>query len=189
MVRTVHELAREVQSREIIHHVASWLDNADINEMRSLSNLGAVRAIAVPIGPNGAHGVLVVGTQRADFPGEEDRLLLTLVVRQAATALQCRRAEEARRGLLLERDESLVRPTLQFERMPVACILFDPRSVLSIGIRRPNRSSAIEENEVVGKSADLFLVPPSIRGYVQEISRRLATGDMSAHSTNENITK
>jgi PAS domain S-box-containing protein len=129
VLRTLHEPGSHALTREIGQDLAPWLDNASTDEVRSLTNvlgLETVHVIAVQIGRDGSHGKLVAGSQQAAFPGAEDRLLLTLAVRQAETALRCRRAEEARRGLLLERDETLARLKLQFERMPIASIVCDP---------------------------------------------------------------
>jgi len=70
------------------------------NEARSIPNpfgSGAVRIMRVAIGLDGEEGVVVLGTQRTDFPTEEDRLLLSMALNQAAIVLQRQRTEEAMR--------------------------------------------------------------------------------------------
>src|SRR5207244_13431724 len=49
------------------------------------------------IGGGTEDGVLVAGSRQSGFPGEEDRLLLTVGANQAAAVLQRQRAEEALR--------------------------------------------------------------------------------------------
>ena len=100
----------EDQTREIGKVLAPWLEPADPDQVRSVSNplgSGAVQVIVLPIGPNGEEGILAAGSNQAGFPGEEDRLLLTVAAQQAATALRCRRAEEARDQFQSERDALL----------------------------------------------------------------------------------
>jgi len=192
VARAIHQPTTEAQTREIGKALAHWLDRAGTNEVRSVTNplgSGTVRVIVVPIGRDGEEGVLVAGSQQAGFPGEEDRLLLNVVAKQAAIALQYRRAEEARKRLLRERDELLARQQLQFERMPIACIVFDPQFRIIDWNPAAEKIFGYRREEVVGKNGDLLLVPPSSREYAQKIHRRLASGDMIAHATSENVTR
>jgi PAS domain S-box-containing protein len=100
-----------------------------------------------------------------------------------------RRAQERERRLQSERDQSLARLQLQFDRMPIACILFDqdrrilewnPAAEAIFGYRR---------DEVTGKDGFLVLLPPAGRVQAKVIVDRLISGDMTAHSINENMTK
>lgn len=59
---------------------------------------GAIHVVASPIDYQGEVGALIVGSQRADFPTEEERVLLNVAANQAATMLRRQRAEEALRA-------------------------------------------------------------------------------------------
>jgi hypothetical protein len=65
------------------------------------NRLKSLRGIIIPIGFNAYAGIAAVGCERGDFPTETDRMLLTVAVDHAATALRSanliherRRAEE-----------------------------------------------------------------------------------------------
>lgn len=58
---------------------------------------GLVQAIAIPIGYGCEFGMLVAASEQLDFPTEEDRLLLSVAVNQAAVVLQRLRADGERR--------------------------------------------------------------------------------------------
>jgi PAS domain S-box-containing protein len=88
------------QARDIGRTLAPWLDGAGIDSVPPLPNPvgpGTVRVAAVPIGYGRADGVLVAGSRRAGFPGEDDRLVLTVAANQAAAVLQRQQDEEALR--------------------------------------------------------------------------------------------
>lgn len=55
---------------------------------------GELRLAVVPIGCEGDCGVLVAGSQQADFPSETDRLFLSVAANQAAIVLQEKRSGE-----------------------------------------------------------------------------------------------
>ena len=78
---------------------------------------------------------------------------------------------------------------LQFERMPIACIIWDR------DIRVVSWNPAAEKifgytaEEAVGKHGLDLIVTKEVRPHVVEIWRRLIEGDSFAHSVNQNITK
>jgi PAS domain S-box-containing protein len=192
VARTIHQPTTESQTRAIGDALAPWLDGGGTQAVRTVTSLqgsGTVRAVIVPLGCEGKEGVLAAGSRQADFPSGEDLLLLNLVARQAATLLHYRRAEEARGHLQRERDELLARLRLQFERMPIACLVTDPLIRIIDWNPAAERIFGYRREEVMGKNVELQLVPPATRKYTREISRRLVAGDMTAHGTNENITK
>ncbi len=86
-----------------------------------------------------------------------------------------------------ERDELCNRLQLQFERMPVACIISDPKMRIIDWNPAAVRMFGYERDEVLDK--DVLLVAPASRAFTQEINHRLAQGDMSAHAVGENVTK
>jgi PAS domain S-box-containing protein len=94
-----------------------------------------------------------------------------------------------RRRLRRERDEVLVRLRLQFDRMPIACILFDPQRRVLEWNPAAESTFGYRRDEVVGRDGFTVLLPPALRPEMQEIVDRLASGDMGAHAVNENVTK
>jgi PAS domain S-box-containing protein len=88
------------QTRDVGRALAPWLDGATIDSVTAIPNPvgpGTVRVVAVPIGCGRQDGALVAGSRRAAFPGEDDRLLLSVGANQAAAVLQRERDEEALR--------------------------------------------------------------------------------------------
>ena len=88
------------QTRDIGRALAPWLDGTGIDSVPALPNPvgpGVVRLVVVPIGCGRHDGALVGGSQQSAFPGEEDRLLLSVGANQAAAVLQQQRAEAALR--------------------------------------------------------------------------------------------
>src|SRR5438874_2134378 len=100
VARTAAGPAPTDQARDIGRTLAPWPDGAGIDSVPPLPNpvgSGTVRVAAVPIGCGRADGVLVAGSRRAGFPGEDDRLVLTVAANQAAAVLQRQQDEEALR--------------------------------------------------------------------------------------------
>jgi two-component system, sensor histidine kinase and response regulator len=88
------------RTRGIGRALAPWLDDAGIDPGPTLPNPvgpGTLRVVVVPIGCGQRVGVLVAGSRQAAFPGEEDRLFLTVGANQAAAVLQRLHAEVALR--------------------------------------------------------------------------------------------
>lgn len=85
------------QTREIGQALAPWLNNGDTTLLHTIPNpvgSGVVRLLRTPLGLDGGEGVVVVGSQQAAFPSEEDRLLLSVGANQAEIVLRHWRAEE-----------------------------------------------------------------------------------------------
>jgi PAS domain S-box-containing protein len=93
------------------------------------------------------------------------------------------------RRLTRERDRLLKRLQIQFERMPIACILFDTERRIIDWNPAAEDMFGYRRDEVVGQDGFSVLLarPSELRG--EEIVRRLIAGDMMAHSVNENRTK
>jgi PAS domain S-box-containing protein len=92
-----------------------------------------------------------------------------------------RRAEQAIR----ESEEQL---RMQMERMPIGCIVFDQHNCFSQMNPAAERIFGYSATELRGQHANV-IVPEAARPHVHGIMRRLAGGDMTAHSENENVTK
>jgi PAS domain S-box-containing protein len=98
-------------------------------------------------------------------------------------------AQEAQRRLQQERDEVLARLKLHFERMPIACAVFDPQGCVIEWNPAAEATFGHRRDEVIGRYGPELIVPTALRPQLEELVDRLVSGDMSAHSVNENITK
>jgi PAS domain S-box-containing protein len=117
---------------------------------------------------------------------------IQLIAGQVAATLanvRAAQAEEAQRRLQLERDEVLARLQLQFERMPIACVAFDPQGRVIEWNPAAETTFGYGRDEVIGRHGFEILVPPALHPQLHELVARLTSGDMSAHSMNENLTK
>ena len=92
-----------------------------------------------------------------------------------------KRAEEALR-------ESEERLRMQMERMPIGCIVFDRHNCFSQLNPAAERILGYSAAELRGRHA-MVIVPETERPHIDNVMRRLAEGDMTAHSENENVTK
>ncbi len=72
--------------------------------------------------------------------------------------------------------------------MPVGCIVYDERSCFSAMNPAAESIFGYSEAELHGRHANV-VVPDAARPHVEGILRRLAEGDMTAHSENVNLTK
>jgi len=87
------------QTGVIRRAIAPWLDQAAVNLPQAMPNPmggGIARIVRVPIGWEGDE-VLIAGSLQADFPTEDERLLLNVGANQAAMVLQRQRAQGALR--------------------------------------------------------------------------------------------
>ena len=192
VARTIHEPTTEAQTRAIGEALAPWLHGIREQVVGTATNLngnGTVRVMIVPLGCEGQEGVLAAGSRQSGFPGDKDRLLLNVVAQQAVTSLQSWRTHEVRAQLQRERDELLARLRLQFERMPIACIVMDQQLHIIDWNPAAEEIFGYRREEALGKNGELLLVPPAGREHTGEIIRRVVAGDMMAYATNENITK
>src|SRR5205807_2892546 len=91
VARTAGRPATPDQTRDMGRALAPWLDGAGAAPAPSIPNpagSGTARLVVVPIGYDRQDGVLVAGSQQTGFPGEDDRLLLSVGANQAAAVLQ-----------------------------------------------------------------------------------------------------
>ena len=101
VARTAEGPAPADKARDIGRALGPWREGPGIDATPSLPNPvgpGTLRGAVVPVGcGGGTDGVLVAGSRQAAFPGEEDRLLLSVGANQAAAVLQRLHSEEALR--------------------------------------------------------------------------------------------
>jgi PAS domain S-box-containing protein len=94
-----------------------------------------------------------------------------------------------RQRLAAERDQLLARMQLQIERMPLACLMFDADFVLTEWNPAAEAMFGYRKEEIVGREALSLIIPPVEMPRIEELLNRLRSGDMAAHSVNENLTK
>lgn len=106
-----------------------------------------------------------------------------------------KQAEETLRqqneGLLMmshEREEVLSRLQLQIERMPIGYVVYDTDLCYSGWNPAAEKIFEYTQAEIIGLPL-MVLVPPEDHFHVTSIADRLRTGDVSAHSVNQNVTK
>jgi PAS domain S-box-containing protein len=155
----------------------------------------ARQALLVPIAQQGQTqpaGFLVAGLNPFRRLDESYSGFIQLIAAQVAAIQNITlriEAEEAQRRLQHDRDEVLARLKLQFERMPIACAVFDPQWRVIEWNPAAETTFGYRRDEVMGRHGPLLLVSPPLRTQLQNILDRLVAGDMSAHSVNENVTK
>jgi PAS domain S-box-containing protein len=97
--------------------LAPWLQSnitgpAAVASVADPFGSGTVRVVLIPIGYEGACGVLVAGSRHLDFPTDAERVLLSVGANQAAIILQHMRAEEE-----LHKSEAQLRLALDAARL------------------------------------------------------------------------
>jgi PAS domain S-box-containing protein len=78
---------------------------------------------------------------------------------------------------------------LQFEQMPLACIIADPQIRIIDWNPAAEQIFGYRRDEVLGKNGYQLLVSAPSRAQVGEIAHRPTAGELSVHSINENVTK
>jgi signal transduction histidine kinase len=74
---------------------------------------GDMSIVPLPLGLQGEIGVIVAGSQRADFPGQTERLLLSVAANQAAIGLHEARLLSAQKRVANELDQRVARRTTE----------------------------------------------------------------------------
>jgi PAS domain S-box-containing protein len=85
-------------------------------------------------------------------------------------------SERAQRALERERDEVLKRLQLQFEQMPIACVISDSQMRILDWNPAAELTFGYQRDEIVGREGAPLLVPPDARAHVTEIFRQVADG-------------
>jgi len=88
-----------------------------------------------------------------------------------------------------ERDALLARLQMQFERMPIACIVIDRHGRYADWNPAAQRIFGYTREEALGRSPFDLIVPPSMRVMVEELLRRMLAGDMQVQGVGECLTK
>ena len=101
----------------------------------------------------------------------------------------CGAAEEESASLRAELERVLHLFGLQMDRMPLGCCLFDPEARIVGWNPAAERIFGYPRAEALGRRFYELLVPERAWSQVEQVERRLHSGDMSAHSVNENVTR
>jgi PAS domain S-box-containing protein len=78
---------------------------------------------------------------------------------------------------------------LPIERLPLAYIAFDRENRVLEWNPAAERIFGYTKREALGQNILQLIVPSPPNDHIQEILRRIWTGDLEAHSVNENLTK
>lgn len=113
----------------------------------------------------------------------------TRIIGVAADITALRAAERELRVAASDRDLLLSRLQLVLDRTPIGVILNDPDFTVTYWNPAAERIFGWTRDEIIGRSPYDMFIGPSSRAYVEEIQRRLAAGDNTAHGENENLTK
>jgi PAS domain S-box-containing protein len=127
------------------------------------------RAAVTPVGYGCEFGLLVAGSERPDFPAEEDRLLLGVAANQAIVALQRLQADETR-GLLAaiieSSEDAIISKTLD--------------GIITSWNAGAERLFEYTADEAVGRSITL-IIPTERRHEEDKILERLRRGERIEH--------
>jgi PAS domain S-box-containing protein len=108
--------------------------------------------------------------------------VLASIASAVAVGIERKRAEA-------ERDRLMELLEVQVERMPLAYILFDAENRVLEWNPGAERLFGYRKQEMLGHDPFDLLVPPSSQEHARDVVHRLQTGDMFAHSVNDNVTK
>ncbi len=78
---------------------------------------------------------------------------------------------------------------LLIDRMPLGFIFWNPDFSVELWNPAAETIFGYSAHEAIGKHADELIVPPEARDHVAGVWKRLLTGDTTAHSENENVTR
>jgi len=157
---------------------------------------GDISIVPLRLGLRGEIGVIVAGSQRADFPGQAERLILSAAANQALIGLQEARLLREQKRVASELDQRVAQRTAELAKAneelrneigekaaildsALDCIVtidhkgciteFNPAAESTFGYRR---------DEVVGKLLADVIIPASLREkHRRGFARYLATGE------------
>ena len=114
---------------------------------------------------------------RSTMIGNQHRVLATV------------RDISARKQTLEQLREAHERLNLLIDRMPIGCILWSPQFTVNMWNPTAERIFGFSADEALGMAPYGTIVAEDVRPVVETVWKRILSGDISAHSVNENITK
>lgn len=138
-------------------------------------------------------GALYVGIKESKFFAAYEKLrykvitvtTLLMLVFSMLAALLFRFRRQAEAAL----HESRERLQLQFDHMPIACVVSGIDCKIQTWNPAAEKVFGYTAGETIGKSANDLIVPSEIRAEVNSVWRTLLEKDETIHRTHENITK
>ena len=116
MVRVGSSWESKPRPEEIGEKLQPWLEN-DLQKLpavvRNLFGKPAITLVPLQLGLHAEIGVIVAGSQRADFPRQTERLVLSVAANQAAIGLQESSLLSAQRRVASELDQRVAQRTAE----------------------------------------------------------------------------
>jgi PAS domain S-box-containing protein len=139
------------------------------------------------------HPVVVLGDLVCRNAYYEPPELLLREDAEGSPGLQAMRVEwmidQLKEARAAEQERLLERLRLQIDRLPLGYIHMDAAAQVLEWNLAAEKLFGYTKEEAVGRSIFDLIVPPPIRERMQEVFLRIQSGDMHAHSVNENRTK
>ena len=154
-----------------------------LREFNAVKSSGAIRFETRHRRKDGPWLPVEVSSRRMDVGG---RPYVQSIVRDISE----RRAQEQRIAeISAERDKLLTRLELQFERMPVGCVVLGPELKILQVNSAFERIFGYSRAELNQQDAFVLLVPPESRAMIEAQVVLLAAEDATVANVNENLTK
>ncbi len=206
MVRVAQSQKLTARPQEIGEALNHWLGSG-AQKRASLVRIpfgdGDISIVPLRLGLQGEIGVIVAGSQRADFPGQTERLLLSVAANQAAIGLQEARLLSEQKRVAAELDQRVAQRTRELaaanEKLrqeekelkrsearkaaildsALDCIVtIDHEGRITEFNPAAERTFGYRRDEVVGNHLADVIIPPSLREkHRRGLARYLATGE------------
>ena len=206
MVRVAQSQKLTARPQEIGEALNHWLGSG-AQKWASLVRIpfgdGDISIVPLRLGLQGEIGVIVAGSQRADFPGQTERLLLSVAANQAAIGLQEARLLSEQKRVAAELDQRVAQRTRELaaanEKLrqeekelkrsearkaaildsALDCIVtIDHEGRITEFNPAAERTFGYRRDEVVGNHLADVIIPPSLREkHRRGLARYLATGE------------
>ena len=159
MARVAEPLNEATSASEIGEALKAWLGDAPLTWPKSAKvSIGKLElsAASAPLGLRGELGLVVAGSQKADFPGQTDTLILHVAAYRAALALLQARSSEYQQ-ISGEQENRVARRTLE------------------LGSTNPKSGSGEIESRLIIDSIPGLVAIMSATGEVEFVNRQLLT--------------
>jgi PAS domain S-box-containing protein len=192
MVRVARLQPHTPPAREIATILNRWLGpNPEKRPQRIPSPIGEgnMSIVVMHLGVQGEIGVLVAGAERVDFPGQTDKLLLSVAANQAVIGLQQaqllltevaghRLADERLRQEEDELKRSEARKAAILDSALDSIVTIDHEGHITEFNPAAERTFGYRRADVLGRPLAEVIIPPSLReAHRRGFARYLATGE------------
>jgi PAS domain S-box-containing protein len=116
MLRASHSRKGTASSQEIGNLLADWFGNEPQKwpvAERTIFGESEISIVPLRLGLQGEAGVIVAGSERAEFPRQTERLLLTVAANQAAIGLHEARLRSQQKLVAAELDQRVAQRTME----------------------------------------------------------------------------